>query len=67
MLKFLFEVEPLTNHLCFDFQFELLQSLKNSYSSVSTNHIYDFVDNNVYLKKYKEYIPIGSVEFVQNH
>ena len=67
MLKFLFEVEPLTNHFCFDFQFELLQSLKSNYSVSSSNHIYDFIDSNIYLSKYKEYIPIGSVEFVKNH
>lgn len=72
ILKFLFEVEPLTNHLCFDFQFELLQTLKDTWGSKRDNPVYEFVSDslifdNRFSDKYKEYIPIGSVEFVKNH
>lgn len=75
MLKFLFEVEPLTNDLLYDFQFELLQSIKsenymNNFLN-KRNHSYEFITigllyDNRSNYKYKEYIPIGSVEFVRN-
>ena len=68
MSKFIIQCENIDGNLVpmFDFGFELIQAIKYQ-NWFRKEQIHEFVLVDSYSDTYKDYIPVGSVEFVSNH